>query len=213
VLVHGLSGSARWWHETEDALRERHAVHTLDLPGFGSQRRERFDLHEAPRHVGEVLERIGPANLVGHSLGGLVAARVAARRPELVERLVLVAPVGALPPASLPVHGARLATAVVRARPAFVRMLVADALRAGPWSLLRIAREVLLEDVVPELRDIRAPTLLVWGDRDPLVPPEVGVLFAGAIPDARIRLVSDARHVPMLERPREFAALLEEFLV
>jgi pimeloyl-ACP methyl ester carboxylesterase len=59
---------------------------------------------------------------------------------------------------------------------------------------------------------VRAETLLVWGERDPLVPPSVGELFRSELQKARLEVLRGARHVPMVERPREFAALLAEFL-
>jgi pimeloyl-ACP methyl ester carboxylesterase len=213
VLVHGLAGSARWWRETEDALSRTHDVHALDLPGFGSERRARFALAEAPAQVAERLESVGPAHLVGHSLGGLVCARVAARRPELVDRLVLVAPAGSLTRTTIRSHALPLAHALGNAAPAFLRLLAADVLRAGPRTILNAARELLLDDVLSDLRLIRAQTMLVWGERDPLVPPSLGEVFRAELPSARLELVAGARHVPMVERPREFTALLEEFLV
>jgi pimeloyl-ACP methyl ester carboxylesterase len=212
VLVHGLAGSARWWRDTETALARTHDVHTLDLPGFGSERRARFNLGDAPALVAERLEAVGPAHLVGHSLGGLVCARVAALRPELVERLVLVAPAGSLERATMRSHMLPLARALVAARPHFLRLLVEDALRAGPRTIVGAARELLRDDVLPDLRSIQAETLLVWGERDRLVPPSIGDLFRSELQTARLEVLRGARHVPMVERPREFTALLQEFL-
>jgi len=92
------------------------------------------------------------------------------------------------------------------------RVLAADAARAGPRTLLRTSRALLRVDVVAELAAIRAPTLLVWGERDPLIPATATSRFADAIPAAQIELIAEARHVPMVERPQEFARLLSEFL-
>jgi pimeloyl-ACP methyl ester carboxylesterase len=212
VLVHGLAGSARWWRDTEDALSQTHAVHALDLPGFGSERRAAFALADAPAHVAERLEQIGPAHLIGHSLGGLVCARVAARRPELVDRLVLVAPAGSLTRTTIRAHAVPLAHALGTAAPSFLRLLAAEVVRAGPRTILNAARELLRDDVLLDLRAIKAETLLVWGERDALVPPSVGEIFRAELPNARLELLAGARHVPMVERPRAFTALLEEFL-
>jgi pimeloyl-ACP methyl ester carboxylesterase len=212
VLVHGLAGSSRWWRDTETALGRTHDVHTLDLPGFGSERRARFALADAPDRVAERLESFGPAHLVGHSLGGLVCARVAALRPDLVDRLVLVAPAGSLTRTTIRSHALPLAHALGTAAPSFLRLLAADVLRAGPRTILNAARELLHDDVLPDLRSIAAETLLVWGERDPIVPPNVGEIFRAELRSARLELLAGARHVPMVERPREFTALLQEFL-
>ena len=212
VLVHGLAGSARWWRETERSLASGHPLYPIDLPGFGTERRTRFALDDAPAYVEEKLEEVGRAHLVGHSLGGLVCARVAARRPDLVDRLVLVAPAGSLPRRSFPGHALPLAAALRTASPSFLRLVVADSLRAGPMTVWRAARELLREDVLPDLHAIKSPTLLVWGEHDPLVPPSVGELFRAELPHARLELIAGAHHVPMVERPVEFCRVLDDFL-
>jgi len=211
VLVHGLAGSARWWEQTEPVLRRRHDVHVVELPGFGAARRSRFTLEDATALVSDRVAGVGRVHLVGHSLGGLVCARVAAGRPELVERLVLVAPAGSLPRRTLAGHALPLAATLRSLRPSFLRLLVTDVVRAGPRTLVGAARELLREDVVADLRSVAAPTLLVWGERDMLVPASVSQLFAAEIPHARLELLEGVGHVPMIERPELFAQLVLAF--
>ena len=215
VLLHGLAGSSRWWSGNIAALAQGHDVHVLDLPGFGAQRRQRSPLADAPAYVCAWLRErgLGGVHLVGHSLGGAVAARVAARHPDLVERLVLVAPAGTLAHRPLHRHALELALAAVSPGPRFLPRLGADALRAGPGTILRASRELLGDDSLrAELRAIGAPTLLVWGDRDPLVPRSVADVFLNGIRDASLVVIQGAGHVPMVERPKEFNRVLREFL-
>ncbi len=98
VLVHGLSGSTRWWSRNVPAIAERHRIYLVDLPGFGTMRslRRRFVLAETAKWLSEWMEAIGleRAHLVGHSMGGYISVRLAASRPKLVRRLVLIAPAG-----------------------------------------------------------------------------------------------------------------------
>jgi pimeloyl-ACP methyl ester carboxylesterase len=91
-------------------------------------------------------------------------------------------------------------------------VLLRDALRAGPATLWRAARDLLAEDVSEDLRRIAAPTLLVWGERDTLVPPATGDLLRKVIEDSRLLVVEGAGHVPMFDRPEEFDAALLAFL-
>ena len=83
VLVHGLSGSTRWWSRNIPALAEHYSVYLLDLPGFGAMRRlrRRFVLAEAASWLSAWMEAVGldSAHLVGHSMGGYVCVRLAAR--------------------------------------------------------------------------------------------------------------------------------------
>src|SRR4051812_48954967 len=88
VLVHGLSGSSRWWDPVLPGLAERYECHVLDVPRFGAS----FRPDEAAEWVAAWADAaaLDGIRLVGHSLGGAAAARLAALRPELVEALVLV---------------------------------------------------------------------------------------------------------------------------
>jgi pimeloyl-ACP methyl ester carboxylesterase len=216
VLVHGLSGSTRWWSRNVPAIAERHRIYLVDLPGFGAMRslRRRFVLAETATWLAEWMEAAGleRVHLVGHSMGGYVSVRLAASRPELVRRLVLVAPAGVPAERSMLGHLVPLLLAARYATPAFMPVLVRDALRMGPTTLWRAARDLLAEDVRGDLQNIEAPTLLVWGRNDPLIPPAVGDLLREGIPNSRLLLLQRAGHVPMFDQPKEFDAALLAFL-
>ena len=96
--------------------------------------------------------------------------------------------------------------------PAFLPVLARDALRMGPVTLWRAARDLLAEDVREDLRRIEVPTLLVWGENDPLIPPAVGDLLREEITDSRLLVLKRAAHVPMFDRSEEFDAALLAFL-
>ncbi len=71
----------------------------------------------------------------------------------------------------------------------------------GPTTLWRAARDLLAEDVREELRFIVAPTLLVWEDNDPLIPPALGEVLREEISDSRLLIMRKTGHAPMSERP------------
>ena len=79
-------------------------------------------------------------------------------------------------------------------------------------TLWRAARDLLAEDVRADLQSIEAPTLLIWGENDTLVPPAVGTVLHEEIPDSRLLVLNGAAHVPMFDRPVEFNAALLAFL-
>jgi pimeloyl-ACP methyl ester carboxylesterase len=216
VLVHGLSGSTRWWFRNVRAIAQRHRIYLVDLPSFGTMRslRRRFVLAETATWLSEWMEAAGleRAHLVGHSMGGYASVRLAASRPELVRRLVLVAPAGVPAERSMLGHLVPLLLTARCASPAFMPVLVRDALRMGPMTLWRAARDLLAEDVRGDLENIEAPTLLVWGENDPLIPPAVGDLFRKKISNSRLLSLQKAGHVPMFDQPREFDAALLAFL-
>ena len=216
VLVHGLSGSTRWWAQNVSSLAEHYRVYLVNLPGFGALRFSgpRFVLAEAASWLLTWMEAVGleSAHLVGHSMGGYLSLRLAARRPEAVRRLVLVDPAGMPSGRTMLGHLGPLLLSARYAKPAFVPVLVRDALYAGPFTLLRTARDLLAEDVRGDLRRVGAPTLLVWGGRDPLIPPSVGDAMRAEIPASRLLVIEGAGHNPMFDRPEDFNGALLAFL-
>ncbi len=204
VFVHGLSASSRWWRDVPPLLGERD-VRLLDLPRFGRD----FRPESAVAWLAAELEAEQPVVLVGHSLGGLVCASLAAERPELVRALVLVAPVGAPATRSLRAYAAGLARTFVLARPGLLRTIARDALRTGPGALILGARFATGASFAGR---IAAPTLLIWGARDSLIPVALAAGWQQAIPGARLEVIDGAAHVPMVETPSAFAERLLHFL-
>src|SRR5215207_5464517 len=93
ILLHGLSGSGRWWGRNVPAFADSFRTYTVDLPGFGESRGVRWSrLDDIADRLADWLvdEGLSHAHVAGHSLGGAVAARLAARHPDRIERLVLV---------------------------------------------------------------------------------------------------------------------------
>ena len=216
VLVHGLSGSTRWWDRNVPALARHHRVYLVNLPGFGAFRRraQRFVLAEATSWLLAWMEAVGlrSAHLVGHSMGGYLSLKLAARRPEAVRKLVLVDPAGMPSGRTTLGHLGPLLLAARYARPTFLPVLVRDALYAGPFTVWRTARDLLAEDVRDDLRRVGMPTLLVWGDRDPLIPPSIGEVMRAEVPDSRLLVIEGAGHNPMFDCPEDFNAALLAFL-
>ncbi|HEX6939007.1 MAG TPA: alpha/beta fold hydrolase [Longimicrobiales bacterium] len=220
VLVHGLAGSHRWWRYAVPALKEDFRVHVPELIGFGASR-SALGLPGGIAEMAELLVRwldaqeIDRTHVVGHSMGGQISVHLAAKWPDRAARLVLVSAAG-IPRAWTLADLVRFLIELVppRAwgRPAFLPTMVRDALRAGPRTILRATAHILSDDVRPYLGRIRSPTLVVWGRLDPLTPLSHAWIMADAIPDARLQVIPDAAHNPMVDRPRAFNALVWSFL-
>jgi pimeloyl-[acyl-carrier protein] methyl ester esterase len=206
----------------------------FDLPGYGNAPLiEDFDAA-----VADIAARLQPGTtLAGWSLGAQLALAVAARYPEKVGKLLLVAGTAsfvqrdgwphAMPPEMLAEFAAGIAADVEAMLPRFVggfnrgdarskevtRQLLelADPRPAGQVlaSGLNWLRDV---DLRPELAQITAPTLLVHGTNDPLMPLGAAEALAAAIPNARLAPFVDCAHAAFVSRPDDFLAAARDFL-
>ena len=215
ILLHGLSGSGRWWGRNVPAFASRFRTYAVDLPGFGASRRVRWSrLDDTVDRLADWIaaEGLSRAHIAGHSLGGAVAARVAARHPERVDRLVLV-------DAAIRPEGIRpspRATDVVRTvrsgMPGFAPMLVRDLLRCHPWSFVAATVDALQPDWESHLARIISPTLVVWGEHDAITPLALGRDIAEAVADAQLIVLPNAGHNPMWECAEAFNTEVLRFL-
>lgn len=216
ILVHGLSGSMRWWNRNIQALAQDHCVYLIDLPGFGtmSRARTRFALESVASWLLAWMEAVDiqRAHFAGHSMGGYICIWIAAHRPEVVARLVLVSPAVLSRIHTLRGYARPLLTAIRYVKRGFFFILAYDALRSGPFTLLRAAHDLLSVNAEEDINKIKAPTLLIWGENDTLVPLSVGRILRTKIASSRLVILKNASHVSMYDQPQQFNQLVEAFL-
>jgi pimeloyl-ACP methyl ester carboxylesterase len=241
VLIHGLGGCLYNFRYNIAALSEWFRVVALDLKGFGySDRPPDADYSQTAQAelVADFMERlgVGRAAVLGHSLGGAIALRLASLFPERVDRLILVAsappsrlvpPLGgvALQPilrlgTALVLHQPGLREVVLRSgfyEPSFVTPEMLEEFRR--FSRIRGSTEAIVRVLVDSARDepldlarIRQPTLLLWGDGDRAVGLRIARWFLAQLPDARLRVIERARHMVIEERADESNAAILSFL-
>jgi pimeloyl-ACP methyl ester carboxylesterase len=215
VLVHGLGVSGRYLLPTARALAARGFRSLVpDLPGFGRSTRPPRPLRLD--ELSGVLDRLAETAGVEHgtflanSLGCQVVTRLAATRPDRVERLVLAGPTVDAS-ARDPVRQAwRLALDALREPPELMRVVAADYLRAGPLTVAATAVEALRDRIEEQARLVRARTLVVRGARDPLVPEAWAARLAAAFPAGSLHVVPGAPHAVNFVAPHELADLVSE---
>lgn len=197
------------------ALSASHRVHAIDLPSFGeSGRGVRFHLDRVPDQLIALMDDAGieRASIVGHSMGGLIAARLAADHPQRVDRLLLVdAGFLRLDPSWLhkvtgPIRAVRFT------RPPLAKLLMEDLLRVGGVRLAEATLQLLRTDWVDALALIEAPTLVIWGEGDTICPRVIGDAITARVAGARMVVIADCGHNPMWERPEAFLQAAVPFL-
>jgi pimeloyl-ACP methyl ester carboxylesterase len=218
VLLHGLSGSSRWWRRNVRALAEKHLVASVDLVGFGRNRRflglPLFlpSFSETTALLARWLETFDqPVHLIGHSMGGQIAIALAAERPDLVRSLILVNAAG-MPFRLDPRPHVRAVPRPPYGGMGIARVLVPDFFRAGPASVAVASARVVRADMRERMHAIRAPALLVWGENDPLVPLVYGEAMQQEIAGSRLVVIPGAAHVAMWDRPDDFNRIALDFL-
>ncbi len=177
-----------------DRLADLGEVHLFGFPGFGGLPGDP-GIKSLDDLFGWLVERLPPgtSDVIAQSMGGVLAARLALERPERVARLVLVATSGG-------VDMARLGAAEWRHEH---RALPPD---VPTWFIDDRT------DLTDRLAEIRARTLLVWSDADPISPPSVARLLAARIPSARIATVAGGTHSFANERAEEVASIIRSHL-
>ncbi len=215
ILIHGLGGSTRWWRHSIPAFSRHFRVHAIDLIGFGASRPGRFVLDDAGFRLVRWMDRltIARAHIVGHSMGGYIAAEMAADFPDRIDKLVLVN-AAAMPLESGPRLLARRLKIDWRTFPMrLVPILLQDTWRAKPWTIWNAARQLLSRDLRPKLNRIRASTLVVAGAHDTLIPASDSEALSRIIPNAAYTCLPNSGHNCLWDRPIEFNEAVIRFLV
>jgi pimeloyl-ACP methyl ester carboxylesterase len=233
VYLHSAMGEGAMWLPFMQTWSKKFKVHVPLHPGFGASGGfEKVDsIEDMAFAYAELFDALGLEQfvLVGHSLGGWIAAEYAIRWPERVTKLVVCAAPGLWVPEHPPADLFRL----VQQRDAMRAILFHDP--AGPIATLLmkenpteaellfgyqamtvLARLVWKRPYDPKLADrlyrIACPTVFLWGANDRLVPPAHGEAYQRLVPGSTFATIAECGHLPMFEREAEYVAKVLEFV-
>jgi pimeloyl-ACP methyl ester carboxylesterase len=241
LLLHGFGSSLQAWDDWSLKLEQKYRVIRLDLPGFGltgaspaNDYSEEKDLATLTHFADKLgLEKF---SVMGHSMGGKMAWTLAASQPERVQALVLMAPdgfpeakdIGTKPyevPTIMGLIKYVLPKYLVRKsiEPAFSDAdALNDALVNRYFDMLRApgVRGAILErsnqtiytDPVPRLKAIKAPTLLIWGEQDQMIPSTNAQSYANVLSNSSTVLVPKLGHLLQEEQPEKGLTAVMQFL-
>jgi pimeloyl-ACP methyl ester carboxylesterase len=241
ILLHGFGASLETWEPWAEALSAHFRVIRFDLAGFGLTGPDPTGDYTIARDMqilAGLMDQLGleRASLIGNSLGGRIAWNFAAQHPRRVARLVLVSPDGFASPGFdydkapeipllmqvlpyvAPRSLLRMNLAVAYARPEALGEAILTRYRdlmltpGVRGAILARMAQVMLRDPAPVLARIAAPTLLLWGEKDGMIPISNAEDYLRNLPDARLVALPNLGHVPFEEDPAASLAPVAAFL-
>ena len=237
LLVHGLGGSIESWINNLDEMSLLFNVVAVDLPGFGQSDKPKmsYTIEFYQKFVVQFLKKlkIHKISIVGSSLGGHIAAELAINHPNLVNKLTLISPAGALPSSFKGTVALKKYVKVADAKSVHrVKQALSEIVYNKPVDLT-YAQMVFQKISMPgakhaflsalrgstqarrlnrRLNRIRAPTLLLWGKEDVIIPVRFVKPFVN-MKNCRIVLIENCGHCPHAERPGLFNKIVTDFLI
>ena len=225
VVLHHSTGNPGWLPFYEQ-LAGSFQVIVPDLPGYGQSERPEWarDARDIALLVGRLLDNMGLEQiiLVGLGIGGFIAAELATMEPHRISLLTLIGAAGLQPEEGeildqMLVDYVDYVKAGFRDEASYNRVLGEDAATRYKelWDFSRemTARitwkpYMFSRRLKPLLAEMKAPTLIIWGSEDRVVPPICGQQYARALPSARLEVLDGAGHLVELEEPERVAALI-----
>jgi pimeloyl-ACP methyl ester carboxylesterase len=234
LLLHGYSDSAFSYSPIMPLLAEQAHLFALDQRGHGQSDRP-LSGYSMPDFAADVIAfmdalQLPQIILIGHSMGSLIAQEVAIAAPERITGLVLLGSAanagnivgiselqGFIADLSDPVpeefiREFQLSNAYQPLADDFLAQAVAESCKLPAYVWKKVLAGLMDVDNTPRLDAIRAPTLLLWGDRDSYFPRSEQEALRKGIADATLKIYSDTGHSVHWERPKETAADLGAFI-
>ncbi|HEU4552636.1 MAG TPA: alpha/beta fold hydrolase [Chitinophaga sp.] len=227
VLLHGLFGALSNFRDLLDHFRQYNKVVIPMLPLFDLNILE-TTVSGLAKFVHKFIEARGyqHVHLLGNSLGGHVALVYLLKHPDApVSSLTLTGSSGLFENGmgeTYPKRGdyeyIRKKTELTFYDPAIATKELVDEVfeivgnRLKVIKVIALAKSAIRHNLGEELRDIKIPTLLVWGQNDTITPPMVGEEFHKLIPNSELHFIDKCGHAPMMEVPGEFNTILHNFL-
>jgi len=234
LLLHGLGASAERWEGVISLFAKKFRVIAPDLIGFGYSDKPMVDYTTDyfAEFVSKFVSKVGikELNIIGSSLGGQIAAESMINQNLNVKKLVLVSPSGVMKHSTSALDAyisAALYPNTDSALNAFQamsgskkidekivsgfieRMQLPNAKMAFMSTLLGLSNSKVITE---KLQLITIPTLIVWGENDPVIPIEYAQSFVSGINDCRFYKMTGCGHVPYVEKPKEFFQIVSDFL-
>jgi len=223
-LLHGWTYELNKWTQFVNQLkREGFAPVLLQIPGLTSPVAKEWTLHDYTEWLHSKVRKDSPVILVGHSFGGQVALRYAAKFPTYVKQLMLIDSSGIRPHTPLKELKRLLFFGMAKlGRPlknnTSLRKLLYKATREKDYhdapAVMRKTMELVLSDEITEdLKDVSCPTTIIWGEKDSVTPIDLGEKIHKGIQNSTFHIVPDARHSPHFTHTGKVVKIIKETIL
>lgn len=228
ILLHGWKQDvSSFWGVVED-LKKDFTVWLVDLPGFGrsDNPKKPFSVLNYAEVIKEFIRKLNIKNptLLGHSVGGRIAIKLAANYPNILDKLILEDSAGIKPKRDIPKFIFYALAKIFKyaipnffslkekIRTKFYKSLKSDYLTAG--ELKETFTKVLNEDLTDDLPKIKTETLLIWGEKDPTLETSLqnGKKMYRLIEKSKLAILGGVGHFPHLENPERFVYYVKDFI-
>lgn len=209
IILHGWGGSLVEWLPVAKRLEIGYKVWLLDFPGFGASPKPSSDwsIYDYANFVKEFLLKLKIKDpiILGHSFGGRVAILLDAKR------LILVDAAG-LEFKSFKAKIFGFASDYIRWVPQNIKNIFGSPDYKSAGNMRKIFVKVVNQDLSQDMSKVSCPTLIIWGEKDLVLPMSQAKIIKRTIAGAVLRVVWGADHWPHLSKPSEFLEILSEYL-
>lgn len=212
VFLHGWQQDGRSFLPLTPFLSQKYRLFYLDLPGFGKSSLPSLN-YSSFDYAGVIInwlekKKFKKIILIGHSFGGKVASIIAAQRPDLVSKLILIASAGII---HSKVINKLVPSLISNKIPLRLKNLFASRDYKQAGKLLPVFKRIVKEDLQPIFKQIKTPTLILWGQQDQELPVSDGQTIQKLIKKSRLVLLK-GDHFPFWQDPRKVAKILNDFI-
>ncbi|MDR7855735.1 alpha/beta hydrolase [Tissierella sp.] len=230
IVLHGWGANIDTVMPIVNILKDKFRVHALDLPGFGKSEEpdKPIDSFKYAEIVKNYIDKMGimKVTLIGHSFGGKLSIILGSKYPELVDKIVLVNSAGLKPKRGpkyyVKVYSFKTLRFIYKRlffwlnnqekMEKFYSKFGSTDYKDASGVMRKILVIAVNENLLPLLEKIKAPTLLIWGDKDTATPLYFGKTMEKHIPDSGLVVFEGAGHFSYLDDYQRFTVIIKSFL-
>jgi pimeloyl-ACP methyl ester carboxylesterase len=231
LLLHGWGANIDTMMPIYNLLKDNFKVYALDFPGFGhsDEPEEVFGVYDYARVTKKFIDMMNMDKviLIGHSFGGRVSIVLSSKYPQLINKMVLIDSAGIKPKRSLKYYLKVCCFKVLKRiysiiffwvdkkekMEKFYKKFGSSDYKEASGVMRKILVKVVNEDLTHHLKDIKASTLLIWGENDTATPLYMGKIMEKEIKDSGLVVLKGAGHYSYIDDYRRFSIILNTFLL